>query len=195
MNPRLATGLLGGALLALGACGGGSGFARDPAEPTPVPRLAGMSVMLFPVQGAPGQDAQAARDVDAEIEFWAADAVTGLRWSLPSDLQVVVDREPALQLRTRGLAIAALLNDDREFVRDPLLGDLRRLGAVADRNLALVPVRVLPPGPGGPGLRLDLALVNTVGGAVLWRGRIVGEEVGESAAASLARVFVRSFLE
>ncbi len=87
-----------------------------------------------------------------------------------------------------------LLDEDRDRVRDPLLGDLRRLGAIADRSLALVPVRVLAPLEGSGPLRLDLALVNTVGGAVLWRGRIVGE-AGESGTASLARVFVRSFLE
>lgn len=180
----------------LAACGGGrAAFEDAPAEPAPVPRLAGMSVMVLPVQETPGLDRATARDLDAEIEFWAADAAEGLRWTFASGLEELVRREPALRLRARGLPTAALLDEDRDRVADPLLGDLRRLGAVADRDLALVPVRVLPPLDGAGGLRLDLALVNTVGGAVLWRGRIAGDAQGGSGTASLARVFVRSFLE
>jgi len=184
------------AAAALAACSGPGAFAGSAAEPAPVPRLAGRGVMVLPVQSRPGLSAGDAADVDAEIAFWAADAAQGQPWSFAPDLDALVEREPALGLRTRGLAIAALLDDDRGHIGDPLLGDLRRLGAVADRGLALVPARLLPPAQPGAGLRLDLALVNTVGGAVLWRGRIEGvAEEGTSAAAVLARAFVRSFLE
>ncbi len=178
------------------ACGGGrSAFEDAPAGPARVPRLAAMSVMVLPVQQAPGLDPAMAKELDAEIEFWAADAAEGLRWTFASALEELVRREPALRLRARGLPTAVLLDEDRDRIDDPLLGDLRRLGAIADRDLALVPVRLLPPPDGAAGPRLDLALVNTVGGAVLWRGRIVGDAETGSGTASLARVFVRSFLE
>jgi hypothetical protein len=152
--------------------------------------------MVLPVQSRPGLAPRAAADVDAEIAFWAADAEGVDAWSFASDLDALVEREPALSLRARGLAVGALLDEDRDHVGEPLLGDLRRLGAVADRRLALVPARLLPAEASAGGLRLDLALVNTVGGAVLWRGRIEGAAAeGESAEAALARAFVRSFLE
>lgn len=178
------------------ACSGPGAFAGSPAEPAPVPRLAGRSVMVLPVQSQPGLSADHAADVDAEIAFWAADAARDQPWSFPADLDALVEREPALGLRTRDLAISALLDEERGHIADPLLGDLRRLGAVAGRDLALVPARLLPPADPAGGLRLDLALVNTVGGAVLWRGRIEGVAgEGTSAEAVLARAFVRSFLE
>ena len=179
----------------LAACAGAGPFEDTPAEPAPVPRLAGMSVMVLPVQEAAGLERTLAGDLDAEIEFWAADASEGLPWTFASGLEDLVRREPALELRARGLSTAALLDDGRDYIAEPLLGDLRRLGAVAGRRLALIPVRVLPPAGESGGLRLDLALVNTVGGAVLWRGRIVGDAGAEPEAASLARVFVRSFLD
>lgn len=178
------------------ACGGGGAFAGTSAEPSVVPRLAGRDVMVLPVQSRPGLSSRAAADVDAEIAFWAGDAEGAGAWSFASDLDALVEREPALSLRARGLPVGALLDEDRDRVGEPLLGDLRRLGAVADRRLALVPARLLPADASAGGLRLDLALVNTVGGAVLWRGRIEGTAAeGESAEAALARAFVRSFLE
>jgi hypothetical protein len=150
--------------------------------------------MVLPVQSAPGVGAGTALELDAEIAFWAEDAADASRWTFAAELRALAAREPALDLRTSGLSTTVLLDESREHIGDPLLGDLRRLGAVADRPLALVPVRLtaLPEGAGA--LALDLALVNTVGGAVLWRGRLVGGGGQAPAVADLARVFVRSFL-
>jgi hypothetical protein len=183
-------------LLVAAACSGPGPFTGAAAEPPAGPRLAGRDVMVLPVQSQPGLSAQVAADVDAEIAFWAADAPGGQRWTFAPELDALVRREPALDLRARALAVAALLDEDRDRIGEPLLGDLRRLGAVAGRGLALVPARLRPAADTAAGLRLDLALVNTVGGAVLWRGRVEGAAAeGESAEAALARAFVRSFLE
>lgn len=172
--------------LVLVGCGGASGPGAPGPTPPP-PALAGARVMLLPAQvGSPAQ-------LDAELAFWLADRAPHTTWLLPDHLQRTVDRSPAWRVRLD--ALPRPLTDTgggKLRVADPLYGALRRLGAVEDTNVALVPVHVRPvPGadgaPGGADAALELtaAVVDIRGGRVVWLGTVRGAP-GASRGAAVA---------
>ncbi|HUH13544.1 MAG TPA: hypothetical protein VMK65_10555 [Longimicrobiales bacterium] len=191
------------AALALAA----AGCARNP-EPAATPDttvamgdLSGAEIMVLPASRvADAQDPEGlAQTLDAEIEYWSRDRSAALAWTFPSELERVVARSPSLGVPLRALPVGALRRSP-DFVADPLLGHLRRLGAVANRRLALLPWRtelVTLEGSTEEALRVHLVLVDTHGGRVLWRGAVLGEggAPGHPAtAASTARALARMLL-
>src|SRR5690606_41240524 len=73
-------------------------------------------------------------------------------------------------------------------IGDPLFGDLRRLGALVDARYALLPVSAeFVPGPDGTGrVELAAAIIDTLGGRVLWYGVVAGAPGSRSEPAVLA---------
>lgn len=187
-------------LLAALACGGRG--SEEQAAPGTAVDLRSAEVMVLPVQRVDGVGApeRLARRLDAEIEFWTGERAPGLRWTFPGELARVVLRTPQLDMRLEALPVAALLGDE-DHIPDPLLGQLRGLGAVVSRRLALVPYQVELPAP-APGteerrLRIRVALIDTHGGRVLWRGTVNGEPAppGDAgAAASVARALAERLI-
>lgn len=187
--------------LTLAACGGGETGEPGP-EPGTAVDLRGAEVMVLPVQRVTGTDdsGASARTLDAEIEYWTGERAAGLAWTYPPELARVVRRTPQLELNTEALS-AASLRGDGDYITDPLLGQLRGLGAVVGRRLALVPYQadLMPPPTGGEErlVRVRLALVDTHGGRILWRGAIDGEPApaGDGAAmASAGRAIARRLI-
>lgn len=181
------TALLCGALIAAGACGGRSAE-REPAPAPPPPQLAERAVMVLPLQSAGGL---APGDLDAEIAYWLTTRGSRVDWVFPDDLERILARSPALDVRPGALAVGGIEWTEVERIGAPLYGDLRRLGAVSDARLALVPIAAGRATDGADGGRVTIAaaLIDSFGGTVLWFGRVDGQpgaDAGHRASAAVA---------
>jgi hypothetical protein len=159
--------------VAVGACA----HRAAPPEPgtsqgTP-PDLRGSRVMVLPLQDNRGVQG----DVDAELAFGLNGRGTGVDWILPAKLQEAVDRAPGLNASLRGLPVGTFEAAEVRRVGDPLYGDLRRLSALVDGEVALIPVSAAPQpdSTGAFAVRLSTALVHVRSGRVLWFGVVEGD--------------------
>lgn len=186
-NTALAVAVLLGAM-----AGCGRGALPEPAPPP----LDGQRIMLLPVRiGDPVA-------IDRELAFWLPERSPAVDWVLPDELQRAVDRAPAWRVRLDALPreIVAARSRSPSLV-DPTYGEVRRLGAVTDAALALMPVSVRSV-PGDPSagdapaeLELTVALVDIRGGRVLWIRSVRGRSVDGSdhgAAAAVAEALARA---
>jgi hypothetical protein len=147
--------------------------------------------MLLPVQ----QVAGVAGDPDAELAFALEARGPQIDWVLPATLDSALVRSPALQTRTHGLPVGIFGAGQVERVGDPLYGDLRRLGAIGNADVAFLPLRATTEHvDGGSAIRFWAALIDVRTGNVLWFGVVQGasgvagsERVLASAADKLAR--------
>ena len=150
----------------------------SPDRPQPaVPNLAGLDVMVLPAQpaarGVPvGFDDALAAVLESEY--------ASVDWVLPAAIERVVERTPSLDIHPNALPVSILRSDEAERIGDPLYGDLRRLGAIVDARYAVVvhqAAYVTPPDSiGGHGrIEAAVAIIDTIGGRILWRGLIAGE--------------------
>lgn len=177
---RAATGF---ALAAALACA-----SREPPSadrpPPPPPDLAGLTVMVLPVQ--PGRTGAPA-GLDAELGYWLAERAPGVKWVFPDALDRVVARSPGLGITPRTLAVAGFGRMALQRIGDPLYGDLRRLGALVDARIALLPVGggYVPRADGGR-IEVAAAIIDTVDGDVLWFGVVGGEPGDEGSTAVVA---------
>lgn len=162
-------------LLPLAACGKKQLPTADEPQRA-VPNLAGLNVMVLPAQPGP-------RGVPAGLDEAIAGNLSELspsvHWVFPPALQRAVQRAPWLEIRPDALPVSTFRKPDLEFVPDPLYGQLRRLGAVVDARYAVLPVAasyIEADEPGQQGrIEVAAAIVDTVGGRVLWYGVVAGE--------------------
>jgi len=149
--------------------------ARHPAPPGPgtslgaPPDLRGMRVMLLPVQ----RGGVAGGDPDAELAFALETRGPQVQWVLPAALDSALERSPSLQTRTHGLPVGMFEAAEVERVGDPLYGDLRRLGAVANSDIAVRASAETV--EGGSAVQFWAALVDIRTGRVFWFGVVRGE--------------------
>lgn len=155
------------------------------------PDLRGTRVMLLPVQQSTGISG----NLDSELAFALQARGPQVHWVLPASMDSALVLSPGLQTRTHGLPVAAFGAAEIKRIGDPLYGDLRRLGAVANADVALLPVQAsMVQDTTGSAVRLWAALVEVRTGRVLWYGIVQGdsgaagsERVLASAADKLAR--------
>lgn len=171
----------------LAGCGG-KASPPEPGSPqgTP-PDLRGSRVMVLPAQGVSGVGG----DVDAELAFALRDRGAGVTWIFPPRLQEALNRSPGLGGRIHGLPVGVFGAGEVRRVGDPLYGDLRRVAALVDAEVALVPVRAWSFAPGGAEggdgrVRVSAALIHVRTGRVLWFGVVEGEAGSGGDAAGLA---------
>jgi len=131
--------------------------------------------MVLPVQdnrGVPG-------DLDAEIAFALGDRGKGVEWILPEELEHALQRSPGLDTELHGLPVGMFEGGEVRRVGDPLYGDLRRLSAVVDGEVALIPVSAMltPTSADSVQLELSATLVHVRTGRVLWFG-VAGGDAG-----------------
>lgn len=197
-TPRGVATLVGAlALATLAGCAAQRPPSADrPAPPAPV--LHGLTVMVLPVQGG---RTPAATGLDAELAFWLADHAPGVKWVFPPALERALTRSSALEVPIHTLAVSSFHYAEVERVGDPLYGDLRRAGAVVDARYALLPIAgSYMSGQGEEGrVEITAALIDTMGGGVLWYGVVAGERgrpddpaTTASAARALARTLFPS---
>lgn len=170
-----------------------SGCSRKAAVPEPgspqgtPPDLRGSRVMVLPAQGVAG----VAGDVDAELAFALRDRGAGVTWIFPPRLQEVLNRSPGLGGRIHGLHVGVFGAGEVRRIGDPLYGDLRRVAAVVDAEVALIPIRAWAHTAGGGAgdgvrVRVSTALIHVRTGRVLWFGVVEGEPGPAADAAGLA---------
>jgi hypothetical protein len=153
-----------------------------PAGPAP-PGLEGQRLMLLPVRA--GDPAA----LDRELAHRLPARAPTVEWLLPAELQAVMDRAPAWRVRLSAMPRNIAQPRSREpYLVDPTYGDLRRLGAIVDAHLAILPVAVREVDvDGSRALELTAADVHQRGGRVLWmttvRGDISPESPDDAAAA------------
>lgn len=187
MTPRPVAPLLVAALLAL-ACGGKEDDGT-PAPLPPPPDLTGAVVMLLPSQGQ-------AR-LDPELAFWLQERSPRTTWILPDRLQPVVDRSPGWRVQLDALPPGFVEVGGRRRATGQLYDHMRRLGAMVDARLALIPYPAPAPVADSAGIALELTgvLVDVVGGRVVWHGTVRGASVppgAEPSPASAAEALARA---
>lgn len=182
-------------LLCLCACGGRSDVPPSPDDPgTRPPDLTGSRVMVLPAQAGPNHtgSGEPVPGLDREIEFWLRDAAPRVSWVFAPEIERALARSPSLRIEIRALAVSAFHRAQVQNIGDPLFGDLRSLNALVDARVALIPVAAtwVRDASGGGRVELAVALIDTLGGRVIWFGAIAGEPAAEgssAAAASAAR--------
>jgi hypothetical protein len=159
--------------LVVSACGGksappGPGTFRG----TP-PDLRGSRVVVLPLQSNAG----VAGDLDAELAFGLQDRTREVTWILSSEVDAVLARTPGVSARTRGLPVGHFLLAEVQRVGDPLYGEFRRIAALVDGAMILLPVQAaLGQAEAGehPPINLTVALLNPRTGRVVWFGIVEG---------------------
>lgn len=179
MRRGLAAGLLPLTAAAALACGGGRAE-TTPAPPPPPPDLTGAVVLLLPSQGQPR--------LDPELAFWLAERAPRTTWILADRLQSAVDRSAGWRVRLDALPPGFEEVRGRRRVSGELYGHLRRLGAMLDTRLALIPYPAPAPVADSAGVALEVTgvLVDVVGGRVLWHGTVRGEPAAPGSEPSVA---------
>ncbi|HEX6133567.1 MAG TPA: hypothetical protein VFZ24_06375 [Longimicrobiales bacterium] len=189
--------------LAAAACSSASPPAADVAQ-RPFPDIGGAGVMLLPVQRivpaiAPPAAVDTTRAVmalsgeslatlEAELAYWLPEHARRVQWVLPEAIERAMRGSAALRINVRDLPVRDFQRSRLEFIGDPLYGELRRVAAVMDARLALLPLGALwIPEVGGTGrVHVAAALIDTMGGAVLWYGVAAGDTGAADDASAIA---------
>lgn len=149
-----------------------------------MPNLTGRRVMVLPVQRLSGG---VTGSPDAELGFALEQRSRDVFWILPDELRDAVRASPGFDVRVDNLPVGVFGQAEVRRVGDPLYGNIRRLAALVDAQLALIPVGVgyrraaaadsqtvagdpddaVPP-PGR--VEVAAALISVVTGRVVWFG-------------------------
>jgi len=185
------------AILIPAACSRAAAPASADAPQLRPPDLTGASVMVLPAQHAPGgTTGEPVAGLDREIAYWLAEQAPRVRWVFPQAIASALARNPAINVRIDALAVQSFHRAEVKNIGDPLFGDLRSIGALVDARFALVPVAAawVADGRGSGRAEVRAALIDTLGGRVLWTGTIAGDPGAEGSpavAASAARALAR----
>lgn len=151
--------------------------------------------MVLPVQQVSGVGG----DPDAELAFGLTARSPSVHWITPDEIEEALLRSPGVQASARGLPVGVFLAAEVRRIGDPLFGHVRRLSALVDAEIALLPVRMArEENAAGEGVvRAHAALVQVRTGRVLWYGVEEGApaEVGDPRGlASAVDVLARTLL-
>lgn len=151
------------------------------------PDLRGRRVMVLPVQLVSGIQQG---DPDAELAFGLTAREPGVDWVLPPEIERALARAPTIDARTRGLPVGAFLAAEVERIGDPLYGQLIRMAALVDGEVALLPVQMQAGAAteNGRPLQASAALIDVRSGRVLWFGVVEGAPVAPDDPRGLASV-------
>lgn len=144
-RPLLGLALLAAVTAPSWGCAGAPAPAAGQARGS-VPSLLGRSVIVFPVQRNLGVRG----DATAEMVFALEGPGEGPDWLLPAELERVLAQSPGLDAPLENLPVDVFLQAQVNRIGDPIYGVLRRIGAVTDADLALLPVAVRPGVPAEP---------------------------------------------
>ena len=160
-------------------CGGNTQAPSAGSTQGVVPDLRGRRVMVFPVQigsRVPG-------DASPEIAFVLRNRTSEVAWVFSDEMEAIKERSPAIDVTVRGLPVGVFLSAEVQRIGDPLYGQLRRMGALVDSDIALIPVTVRAGAEGVGGtsvVEIVATIVNVRTGRVIWFG-VVGGRPGSVA--------------
>ena len=129
--------------------------------------------MVFPTQirqGVPG-------DADAEIAFAFRARGSEVDWVFPEELRSTLERAPAVESTVDRLPVGVFLAAEVDRVGDPLYGQVRRLGELANADVAFVPVALRTGAEGAAGVsvvEIVSTLLDVTSGRVIWFGVVAG---------------------
>lgn len=178
---------------AMTACGGGPPPPEAGESMGAIPDMMGRTVMLLPVQvvdGVPGP-------VDPEIEFALGEHGEGIDWVFPDELRRHVDRTPGMDLEVDNLPVGTFFRAEVERVGDPLFGYIRRLAALTDADMAVIPLQVryrMATELETSAVEILSTVLDARSGRVFWTGVLGGSEGAADdpgTLASAANVFAR----
>jgi hypothetical protein len=166
-----------------------------------LPLQRAVPTLSLPVTADPGRppmllSPELLASVEAELAYWLQQRSPQTRWVLPETIERAVRQSPTLEVRPRDLSVRDFQRARLETIGDPLYGELRRMSALTDARVALLPIGALwvPEQGGGGRIHMAVALIDTFGGDVVWYGIVAGD-VGErsdgSVAASVAQALAR----
>ena len=141
--------------------------------------------MVLPVQAIRGVTG----DAEAELVYALNARGRGVRWLMPQTLRAQLARNPALDVPLDNLPVGVFLQAQVDRVGDPLYGYLRRLSAISNGTVVLIPVEIrhratTPERPGA--VEVVTALVDVGSGRVAWFGVVQGEAGDGSSPGALA---------
>ena len=176
----------GAALLVLG-CAGSTPAPEAGQSMGLVPDLRGVPVMVLPVQSRRGLATDS--DPDGEVSFALSERGGEVGWIWPGEIRSIAERTPGLDMNVDGLPVSMFLRAEVRRIGDPLYGNLRRVSAVANADVALVPVevRVGADAEGASRTEIAAALIQTRTGRVLWFGIVADPAPDGDGRAGLAR--------
>lgn len=197
------------AALVLSACASSPAPPAADTQQQAFPDIGGQRVMLLPIQQivpaisppetadttrrAQALSAESLRALESELTYWMPEHAHRVQWVLPDAIERAASGSAALRISVRDLSVRDFQRARLERIGDPLYGDLRRIGAVTDARLAFLPIgAVWIPELGGSGrVHIAAALIDTVGGRVLWYG-VAASSVGASDDAAVAASAARA---
>lgn len=153
-----------------------------------VPDMRGVRVMLLPVQDVRGLPRNAA--AEPEVVFALTDRSDEVDWVTPERLRATAQRTPGLDFGLERLPVGVFLTREVRRIGDPLFGHLRRLGAVENSDLALIPIQVrFRPAMEDRSAAVEIAatLIQARTGRVVWFGIVEGQGNGPDDPAAVAR--------
>ena len=117
--------------------------------------------------------------VDPEIVFALREHGEGIDWVMPDEIRRQVDRTPGMDLKVDALPVGVFLRAEIERIGDPLFGYIRRLAALTDADLAVIPVQVryrTADEETTSAVEIVTTVLDAVSGRVYWTGVVDGDE-------------------
>jgi hypothetical protein len=212
LGPTLRT-LLGATGVAL-LIGAGACASTPEGPPRPgemrggLPSLVGRTVMVLPVQ----RSVIDREPADRELAFALSTRGDATEWVGPDELRRVMGASPAMEYPIERLPVEMFWTAEVERVGDPLYGVLRRMAALSDAELALIPLRIVPSAPAAdtrpadsasalgeptvPRVELLATIVDIRTGLVLWTGAVAaeGDPAAPATLAALMEALARALL-
>ena len=139
-----------------------------------VPDLRGRRVMVYPTQIRQGVPA----DVDPEIAFAFRARGREVDWVFPEELRATLRRAPAVRSTVDRLGVGIFLAAEVDRVGDPLYGQVRRLGELANADVAFIPVALRRGAEGAAGVsvvEIVSTIIDVTTGRVIWFGVVAGQ--------------------
>jgi hypothetical protein len=185
--------LVAGAGVSAGAC---ASVPQGPPEAGEqrggLPMLSGQDVLLLPVQRPDLPSDQ----VDREVAFALEARAGGVEWIGPEQMRRLMGRS-VMDIPIDRLPIDMFFQAEVTRVGDPVYGMLRRVAALTDATVALIPLSlVIRPASEGvePGLESMATLLDLRTGRVLWLGTVeaLGDPDDPATLARLADALARA---
>lgn len=155
--------------------------AGDRATSAPPLHISGQRVLLLPIQGLGTSGHEA---LEAELLFALRERDPGITWIGPEELRQALRRAPQLAGDPAMLPADPLVHHGVRRAGDALGAELRRLSALTDTRLVLLPRLVGGEDAGSLGFRA--ALLDTRTGTVIWWTQMPAPGAGEIGRAELA---------
>jgi hypothetical protein len=152
-------------------------------------RLAGLRLLVLPLQAVSGMPADADERLGRELLFALGEREPRVTLVAPDVLERALRRSPGFAGSPRALPADPLVHHRVRQAVEPLAGELRRYAALTDVRLVLLPRSASFARPAGSAegrVRIDAAVIDARSGDVVWWGEAEGDPRPEADAQAMA---------